>query len=72
MMRVQRRQRARAAGVTICAEVCKAIAAVAAAVHVLDLLGGLIADDSAERWRGCISQKKLKECFEFINRISVN
>ena len=47
MVRAQRRQGARAAGVTICAEVRQAVAAVAAAVHVLDLFGGLIADDSA-------------------------
>lgn len=46
MVRAQRRQSARAAGVTICAEVRQAVAAVAAAVHVLDLFGGLIADDS--------------------------
>ena len=44
VMRVQRRQGVRAAGVTICAEVRQAVAA---AVHVFDLLGGLIADDSA-------------------------
>lgn len=55
MMRVQRRQRARAACVTICVEVRQAVAAaVAAAVHVLDLLGGLIAYDSGQWKRLCV------------------